>query len=308
MPWGGSPAYCEQPDPESFTESTVGRNWPVPPSISGDYRSSGSRPGQIPEQHGGIVAHQDLSASDLETTLPHCPRKKLKITQSEMDAKTPKRKCVTGNKHCQPGHCSANPAWSPLLEKALIELFPDSHTFKDCMERLIHAYQKSSSGLSHDHRLDVPSIDKSSSADWGQAERDNAGTKDFPIAISSESSDANSESGSDREIEGACHEENETDSENSEPAPTGIGDILNVANDSAGAISSEQNARDRPNPLSPNTNEQSSTDKRTTRRFGCPFYQRNPEKHQHHRPCQGPGWEAVHRVKLVSFLSISDAS
>ena len=277
--------------------------------MSDDYRSSGSHLDQnayeTSEQHNGILAHPDLSTSDLETTLPHCPRKKLRITepQSETNEKsTPEHKCVTGIKHCQPGHCSANPAWSPLLEKALKELFPDSHTFRDCMESLIHAYQKSSRRPSRDHRVDVPGIDKSGSADWGQAEHDNAGTKAFPVTIPSESSDTNSESDSDREIESAGRQENENDSENSsEPrSTTRIDHILNVVNDSTGAISSERNAQDltlNPYPLAPNANDQSSTDKRTTRRFGCPFYQRNPEKHQYHRSCEGPGWEAVHRVK-----------
>jgi hypothetical protein len=303
------PAYDDQLDSENFNESTVGPNWQPPPYILDDYQTPGLHIDQnayeTSEQHNGISAHPDLSTSDLETAPSHCPRKKIKITepQFETDEKcTPERKCVAGNKHCQPGHCSANPPWSPLLEKALIELFPDSHTFRDCMESLILAYQKSTTRPSRDHGVDIPGTDKSSSADWVQAEYDNARTKPFPVTIPSESSDTNSESYSDREIESAGHEENENDSVNSsEPrSTTGIDHILNVTNDSAGAISSEQNAQDLPlsqNPLSPNAKDQSSTDKRTIRRFGCPFYQRNPEKHQFHRSCEGPGWEAVHRVK-----------
>jgi hypothetical protein len=33
------------------------------------------------------------------------------------------------------------------------------------------------------------------------------------------------------------------------------------------------------------------------RKFACPFFKRNPDKHQRWRSCAGPGWETVHRVK-----------
>jgi hypothetical protein len=32
-------------------------------------------------------------------------------------------------------------------------------------------------------------------------------------------------------------------------------------------------------------------------RFACPFYQKDPLRHQQYRSCVGPGWETVHRVK-----------
>jgi hypothetical protein len=36
-------------------------------------------------------------------------------------------------------------------------------------------------------------------------------------------------------------------------------------------------------------------------RFACPYYKRNPTKHQDWRSCAGPGWETVHRAKYVLF-------
>jgi hypothetical protein len=33
------------------------------------------------------------------------------------------------------------------------------------------------------------------------------------------------------------------------------------------------------------------------RRLACPFYQRNPSRHQKYRSCAGPGWPTVHRLK-----------
>lgn len=33
------------------------------------------------------------------------------------------------------------------------------------------------------------------------------------------------------------------------------------------------------------------------RKLACPYYRRNPQKHQKHRSCAGPGWVSVHRVK-----------
>jgi hypothetical protein len=40
-------------------------------------------------------------------------------------------------------------------------------------------------------------------------------------------------------------------------------------------------------------------------KFACPFYKRNPEKHQKWRSCAGPGWDEVRRAKLVGeFLSM----
>lgn len=35
------------------------------------------------------------------------------------------------------------------------------------------------------------------------------------------------------------------------------------------------------------------------RKFACPFFKRNPRNHRGCRSCIGPGWESVHRVKLV---------
>jgi hypothetical protein len=36
-------------------------------------------------------------------------------------------------------------------------------------------------------------------------------------------------------------------------------------------------------------------------RFACPFYVRNHTNHTTWRACAGPGWPAVHRVKLVVY-------
>ena len=33
------------------------------------------------------------------------------------------------------------------------------------------------------------------------------------------------------------------------------------------------------------------------RKFACPYYRRNSQKHKKHRSCAGPGWISVHRVK-----------
>lgn len=33
------------------------------------------------------------------------------------------------------------------------------------------------------------------------------------------------------------------------------------------------------------------------RKFACPYYRRNSQKHKKHRSCAGPGWVSVHRVK-----------
>ncbi|KAI1862314.1 uncharacterized protein JN550_010321 [Neoarthrinium moseri] len=35
----------------------------------------------------------------------------------------------------------------------------------------------------------------------------------------------------------------------------------------------------------------------STRRLGCPYFQRNPSNNRKHRACAGPGWETCHRVK-----------
>jgi hypothetical protein len=35
-------------------------------------------------------------------------------------------------------------------------------------------------------------------------------------------------------------------------------------------------------------------------KFACPFYKRDPEKHQKWRSCKGPGWDEVRRVKSGS--------
>jgi hypothetical protein len=43
------------------------------------------------------------------------------------------------------------------------------------------------------------------------------------------------------------------------------------------------------------TSGDSSSDQE--RLFACPFYQRNPHKHQKARICAGPGWESIYRVK-----------
>jgi len=33
------------------------------------------------------------------------------------------------------------------------------------------------------------------------------------------------------------------------------------------------------------------------RKFACPYYRRNCQKHKKYRACAGPGWKSVHRVK-----------
>jgi len=34
-----------------------------------------------------------------------------------------------------------------------------------------------------------------------------------------------------------------------------------------------------------------------SRRFACPFYKKDRERYKDWRPCRGPGWKTVHRVK-----------
>jgi len=33
-------------------------------------------------------------------------------------------------------------------------------------------------------------------------------------------------------------------------------------------------------------------------KFACPYFKRNPKKYWQ-RPCQGPGWDSIARVKYV---------
>jgi hypothetical protein len=307
--WGFTPSYCD-----------VDTNLPLPPDMPNDCRSPDSRLDQnayqASEQHNRFLAQLAFPTSDLETTLPLCPRKRVKITepQSETDEKSePEQNCSIGNKNCQPGRGLTNPLLSPDLEIALKKLFPESHSFGDCMENLIYAYQKYSRRPSRDHRVDVSGVDKSGHAGWVQAGCTNTGTKSFPTTFPSVSCDANSETDFDGENESAGHEEDASDSENnSKPiSTTAVDQTIYVTNVSIGAISSEHEARLlplNPDPRSPAANQQHSNDKGTARRFACPFYQRNPEKHQDHRSCEGPGWEAVRRVKYVLFLLASGAS
>jgi hypothetical protein len=40
-----------------------------------------------------------------------------------------------------------------------------------------------------------------------------------------------------------------------------------------------------------------SADSKKTKRYACPYYQRDPKLYNHKRSCIGPGWIEVHRVK-----------
>lgn len=35
----------------------------------------------------------------------------------------------------------------------------------------------------------------------------------------------------------------------------------------------------------------------TPQKFACPYFKRNPRKHQQYGSCSGPGWDTVHRLK-----------
>jgi hypothetical protein len=39
---------------------------------------------------------------------------------------------------------------------------------------------------------------------------------------------------------------------------------------------------------------------RLSKKFACPFYKHNPVRYQNIRSCPGPGWDTIHRLKLVS--------
>ncbi|KAK0642943.1 hypothetical protein B0T16DRAFT_459143 [Cercophora newfieldiana] len=41
----------------------------------------------------------------------------------------------------------------------------------------------------------------------------------------------------------------------------------------------------------------SKSEQQSVRRLACPYNRRNPQKHNKHRSCIGPGWSTVHRVK-----------
>lgn len=43
----------------------------------------------------------------------------------------------------------------------------------------------------------------------------------------------------------------------------------------------------------------STSDGSAKRRFACPFYKRDPRRHQGRRSCSGPGWTSLHRMKYV---------
>jgi hypothetical protein len=54
----------------------------------------------------------------------------------------------------------------------------------------------------------------------------------------------------------------------------------------------------------PRRNLEGISSVRSSRKFACPFFKRNPENHQRWRSCAGPGWVNVHRVKSV-FIGFS---
>jgi hypothetical protein len=47
----------------------------------------------------------------------------------------------------------------------------------------------------------------------------------------------------------------------------------------------------------PKTSYGPTTRKSISKRFACPYFKRNPEKHKQWPSCAGPGWPSVHRVK-----------
>lgn len=36
-------------------------------------------------------------------------------------------------------------------------------------------------------------------------------------------------------------------------------------------------------------------------KLACPFFKHNPRKYKNQRPCCGPGWDHVHRIKYAAF-------
>jgi hypothetical protein len=44
-------------------------------------------------------------------------------------------------------------------------------------------------------------------------------------------------------------------------------------------------------------NDKSSLSILPRRKFACPFYKRDPERHCKWRSCSGPGWDTIHRLK-----------
>lgn len=49
----------------------------------------------------------------------------------------------------------------------------------------------------------------------------------------------------------------------------------------------------------PKVNGFSSLSPPLLRKFACPYYKRYPERHRKWRSCSGPGWDTIHRLKLV---------
>lgn len=57
----------------------------------------------------------------------------------------------------------------------------------------------------------------------------------------------------------------------------------------------DENSNKHPKPSLSGPDDDSGTPKK----FACPYFKRNPRKYQRFRSCPGPGWDTVHRVKLV---------
>jgi hypothetical protein len=196
---------------------------------------------------------------------------------------------------------------SPLLEKALKQLYPDYQTFREGMENLIHAYYASmgknpSTPLSS-YGMNILSLDKGKTpGKWDETEQISIRTKLPPYTVSSEPSDTNSDSGLDDENEHASYKGNSSDLEmNTEVlSESEVDQALHLTDTTGRAVACRQDVRaplPSRSPNMPDVNEKISVDTKTTQRFACPFYQRNAAKHQVHRSCAGPGFETVHRTK-----------
>jgi hypothetical protein len=50
----------------------------------------------------------------------------------------------------------------------------------------------------------------------------------------------------------------------------------------------------------------SESDVEDKKKLACPYFKHNPMKYQNYRGCSGPGWNTVHRIKLVCFVQFPD--
>lgn len=61
----------------------------------------------------------------------------------------------------------------------------------------------------------------------------------------------------------------------------------------------DNNGRDDSNKRPKRGSEKHDAGLSTANKFACPYFKRNPRKYQRVRSCPGPGWDTLHRLKLV---------